>query len=265
MARITWNNAGEKFYETGVDRGVLYVDGDEVPGVPWNGLVAIRETPSGVTNTPYYIDGVKYLNTSTHEEFEATIEAYSSPVEFDLCDGTSHILNGLYITQQARKAFGMCYRTKVGNDIDGIDHAYKIHLVYNALASPTEQNNFTLNDSSDPNIFSWSITTIPTPISGYKPSAHFIIDSTKISAHLLYYFENIIYGSPTTAPRLPTIQEIIALFSDWIDLVITDNGDGTWTAVGDDRIFEFPSATEFAITSPSAKMIDDESYIISSF
>ena len=265
MARLTWSDIGERYYETGVDRGVLYVNDDDTPGVPWNGLVSIKETPTGVTNTPYYFDGIKYLNTSTHEEFQATIDALSSPAEFDFCDGTAYVLNGLYITQQARKTFGLSYRTKVGNDVDGIDHAYKIHLVYNALASPTNKNNQSIGDVATPNIFSWSITTIPTPISGFKPSAHFIIDSTKISAHLLYYFENIIYGSDTTPPRMPTIQEIVALFSDWIDLEIIDNGDGTWTAIGDERIIEMVSSTQFEITSPSAKMIDDESYNISSF
>lgn len=265
MARLTWNAVGERYYETGIDRGVLYVDGDEIPGVPWNGLVSIKETPTGVVNTPYYFDGIKYLNTSTHEEYSATIDAFSSPEEFDLCDGTAYVLNGLSITQQARKKFGLCYRTKVGNDIDGIDHAYKIHLVYNALAAPTIQNNNTLNDSTDPNIFSWSITTVPTPISGFKPSAHFVIDSTKISPHLLYYFENIIYGSATTNPRMPTIQEIVALFSDWTDLQIIDNGDGTWTAIGDERIMGMTSPTEFYITSPSANMIDDVSYTITDF
>jgi len=265
MTRINWNSVGTRYYETGVDRGVLYVNGENVPGVPWNGLVSIKEKPSGVTNTPYYFDGIKYLNTSTTEEYAATIEAYFSPEEFDQCDGTEYIKNGLYVTQQSKKTFGISYRTRVGNDLNGSDYAYKIHLVYNATASPSEQANNTITSVEEPNVFSWDINTIPSLITGFSPSSHFIIDSTKVSSNILYFLETIIYGDEINAPRLPTITELLTLFAYGVTLEIIDNGDGTWTAVGSDQLIEMISSTQFEITSPSAEMIDQYTYEISSF
>lgn len=216
MAVLVWGNVGERYYETGVDRGVLFpLTGD---GVPWNGLVSVAEAPSGGEPRPYYLDGFKYLNLATSEEFAATIEAFSAPDEFDKCDGTASIHNGLFLTQQKRESFGLSYRTRIGNDVDGTDHGYKIHLVYNALASPSSRSNSTLNDSPSPITFSWGITTAPPTISGYKPSAHFVIDSRKTPAMLLRQVEDILYGSPTTSPRLPSVSELMTLMVNYVEL-----------------------------------------------
>lgn len=211
MARLTWSATGERFFETGVDRGVLYVGSD--PGVAWTGLISVSESPIGGEAKPFYMDGIKYLNLSSAEEFAATINAFASPPEFGPCDGTVSIQNGLYITQQPRKSFGLSYRTKLGNDIDGPDHAYKIHLVYNALAAPSDRSNNTLTDSPDPTALSWGITTLPPAITGYRPTAHFVIDSRLTLEATLASLEDILYGNEIAAARLPTVAELIALFS----------------------------------------------------
>jgi hypothetical protein len=214
VSRLVWNARGERFYETGVDRGVLYVDG---VGVPWNGLVSVSETPSGGEPKPYYIDGFKYLNLSSAEEYEASLTAFSSPPEFAPCDGVSSVHNGLFATQQPRKSFDLSYRTKIGNDIDGQDHGYKIHLVYNALAAPTSKNNATQSENVEPIEMSWDISTVAPNLSGRKPTAHFIIDSRYTHEGLLFAVENILYGDETDASRLPSAQELVDIFANFID------------------------------------------------
>lgn len=210
MPRLSWSAVGERFYETGVDQGVLYVGTN--PGVAWTGLTSVSESPSGGEPKAYYIDGIKYLNLSSAEEFEATVNAFNSPPEFGPCDGTVSIQNGLFVTQQPRKPFGLSYRTKVGNDIDGSDHAYKIHIVYNALAAPSERSNNTIGDSTDPNSLSWSITTRPPLVTGFKPTAHFLIDSRLTPQEVLTEIEDILYGSDANSPRLPSALELTDLF-----------------------------------------------------
>lgn len=210
MAALVWGAVDQRFYEAGTDRGVLYVNNI---GVAWNGLTSVKEAPSGGEAQPFYLDGIKYQNIAAAEEYEATIEALSSPAEFAQCDGTTAIRNGLFITQQPRKAFGFCYRTKVGDAIDGIDHAYKLHLVYNALAAPTDRDNATISSSVSVNTYSWSITTTPPRVAGYKPSAHMVIDSRKTPGGILAQVEGILYGTDNNAPRLPTQEELIILFS----------------------------------------------------
>jgi hypothetical protein len=210
VARLVWGAPGARFYEAGVDRGVLYVDG---LGVAWNGLTAVKESSSGGDPTPFYLEGIKYANIAAAEEFEATIEAYSSPREFGPCDGTVGIQNGLFITQQKRKKFGLCYRTKRGNDVKGLEYGYRLHLVYNALSGPTDRDNATLSNSTDVNSLSWAITTTPPVVSGFKPSAHMVIDSTLTPAATLSAVEDILYGTDAIAPRLPSQEELIALFS----------------------------------------------------
>lgn len=207
--RLNWGTIGERYFETGVDRGVVYVDGK---GVPWNGLVSVSESPTGGEASPFYIDGVKYSNNQMSEEFEATIEAYTYPDEFSLCDGTASISNGLFATQQKKKSFGLCYRTLVGNDVDGLEHAYKLHLVYNARVSPTQRSNGTIGESVDPDNFSWSITTTPVKPRGMRPTAHFVIDSRDMSLHLRNRIEDVLYGTDETEPRLPSIAEVIYIF-----------------------------------------------------
>jgi hypothetical protein len=215
MTRLAWATVGERFFEAGVDRGVLYLDGYE--GVPWNGLISVTESPTGGDVTPYYIDGIKYFNAVAAEEFEATIEAYTYPDEFAKCDGSIRISNGLFANQQPKLSFGLSYRTKIGNDVDGTEHAYRIHLVYNAIAAPTERAYSTISESIEPDNFSWKIVTKPPVFTGYKPNAHFMIDSREVPTDLLVEIENILYGTVGTPPRLPDVDELISLFKSYPD------------------------------------------------
>lgn len=224
MAVLEWGTVGERFFETGVDRGVLFPKTGD--GVPWNGLVSVSEAPTGGEPRSYYLDGFKYLNLATAEEFAATLDAFSSPTEFDKCDGTASIHNGLFITQQPRESFGLSYRTRIGNDVDGTDFGYKIHLVYNALASPSSRSNSTLNDSPAPITLSWGITTAPPPITGFKPSAHFVIDSRKTPKSVLSLIEGVIYGNSSANSRLPDVAELMDLFEQFMMLkaVLVETG-----------------------------------------
>lgn len=210
MTRVVWGNVGERYYETGADRGVLYVG--DTPGVGWNGLTSVSESPTGGDPRPYYVDGFKYSNLAAAEEFEATLTAFSSPAEFAPCDGTGQIANGLFITQQPRRPFGLSYRTLVGNDTQSTDHGYKVHLVYNALAKPSTRANATVSDSPDPSKLSWGITAQPPRLTGYRPSAHLVIDSRDADPEVLATLEDLLYGVEFIDPRLPTQQEIITLF-----------------------------------------------------
>lgn len=211
MTRLSWGTPGERFYEAGVDRGVAYVDN---VGYAWNGLLSVQEKSSGGTPDPYYFDGFKYIQIASAEEFEATLSAISSPREFGLCDGSYELASGLIITQQRRKQFGLSYRTRIGNDVDGTDHGYKIHLVYNALAAPSERTNSTTSSSGqDPVSMSWDITTNPPALSGSRPTAHFIVDSTRTDPTVLANLEDILYGLDTVPPTMPTPAELVALFA----------------------------------------------------
>lgn len=217
MTRIDWGGVGVRTYETGVDRGVLYVDNN--PGVPWTGLVNVNQSQSGGETAPRYLDGIKISNRSAPEEFEGTIEAYTYPTEFERCDGTFRIENGLRITQQKRKPFGMTYRSKVGNDSVGLDFGYKIHILYNLRADPSDRGYRTLAQEIEPLVFSWKITSRPVYVSGYRPSAHYIIDSRDIPQALLTAIEDILYGNELTEPSLPTPGELVFLFDSFEDLV----------------------------------------------
>lgn len=209
MTRLTWNAVGQRFYESGVDRGVLFV---EDVGVAWPGLVSVSESPTGGEARPFYIDGYKFLNLAANEEFEATIEAFSAPLEFLPCEGVNTAYAGLLITQQPKKSFHFSYRTRIGNDTDGLKHAYKIHLVYNALAAPSEQTHTTLNNSAEAPARRWSITTLAPKIAGFKPTAHFVVDSRTTSDSTLLDLEDLIYGTAVSAPHMPTVSELLALF-----------------------------------------------------
>ena len=209
MTIINWGTAGKRYYEAGIDRGVLYIDAAN--GVAWNGLISVTESPSGGEPTPYYLDGLKFLNLASSEEYTATIQAFSSPPEFNVCNGILTINNGLFATNQPRKSFGLCYRTKIGNDIDGSEHGYKLHLIYNALAAPSEYNHSSIGDSTEPITLSWAITTTPPLLIAHKPTAHMVIDSRTTNSTLLNTIENILYSS--TSARLPAPSELVTLFS----------------------------------------------------
>jgi len=225
MTKLIWGAAGERVFEAGVDRGVLYVPG--LPGVSWNGLKTVNESPNGGESRPYYIDGFKYANVASAEEFNATIEAFSSPSEFAICDGSIQLALGIFATQQPRKSFGLSYRTLVGNDLIGIDGGYKIHLVYNALAAPAGHQNNSTGQTIEPMGLSWDISTRP-PIGafGYKPSAHIIIDSRQAPTLFLADIESILYGTASVQPRLPNPDEILTRFADTapLDIVLDPSG-----------------------------------------
>ena len=213
MSKIIWDEAGKKFYETGVDHGVLYVQESGVygAGVPWNGLTAVTEKPSGAEPTALYADNIKYLSLMSNEEFGATVEAYTYPEEFAECDGSAAVATGVYIGQQPRKTFGLCYRTILGNDTDNNDYGYKLHIIYNALAGVSEKAYSSVNDSPEAITFSWELTTTPVEVEGFKPTACITIDSTKADKAKLASLEAILYGSESEEPRLPLPSEVIEL------------------------------------------------------
>lgn len=217
MAKIVWDEIGQHLYETGVKNGVLYVqEGGAYPkGVAWNGLTAVTESPSGAEATPLYADDIKYLNLYSAEEFGATVEAYTYPEEFAACDGSAAIANGVYIGQQARKAFGLVYKTTLGNDTEGNDFGYKLHLIYGAMASPSEKSYATINDSPEAITFSWELTTTPVAVAeGYKPTSCITIDSTKVDAEKLAALEAKLFGSESEEAMLPLPSEIITMLGE---------------------------------------------------
>lgn len=217
MAKLVWNEAGKRLYETGVDRGVLYVSdgsGGYNNGVVWNGLVSVNESPSGAEATPLYAGNIKYVELMSNEEFGASIEAYTYPEEFEQCDGSAELAEGVTIGQQPRKAFGLCYRTKIGNDTAGDEHGYKIHLIYGAKAAPTEKSYTTINDSPEAITFSWEVTTTPMEVAGHKPTATLTIDSTKVASDKLEAIEKKLYGDTVGEPTLLTPAEILAIIGE---------------------------------------------------
>lgn len=216
MAKLVWDAVGEREYETGVDHGVLYlpdVSGNYSTGHVWNGLTAVNETPTGAESNPQYADNIKYIDITSAEEFGFTIEAFTYPDEFAVCDGTAVPTPGVYIGGQGRRQFGFSYRTLLGNDLEGTDYGYKLHLVYGAKAAPSEKSRATVNDSPEATTFSWECTTTGVALEGYKPIAHLSIDSTEVDATKLAALETILYGDAETEARLPLPAEVITLIT----------------------------------------------------
>lgn len=215
-APLVWDQTGERFYETGVDHGVLFVydatTNQYGEGIAWNGLTNVSEKPSGAEATALYADNIKYLNLISNEEFGATIEAYTYPDEFAECDGSASLAEGVLIGQQKRKTFAFSYQTKIGNDVDGSDKGYKIHIVYGCLAAPTEKGYATINDSPEAITFSWEVTTTPVEVEGFKPTACVTIDSTKADATKLETLKAWLYGSTQNNSTLPTIEKLLDIF-----------------------------------------------------
>lgn len=225
MAKIMWGKTGSRYFQAGVDHGVLYPKGS--PGVAWDGLISINETPSGGAITPYYVDGVKYLNEVGPEDFQATIEAYTYPEEFAKLDGSGTNGSGLYYENQSHKPFSLAYRTLIGNDVQGVDYGYKLHLIYNAVATPTSKSRRTLSGSPEASTFSWTISCLPIKIQTFKPLSHLVIESKKTDPTRLKQLEDILYGTDKTAPRMPELAEVVTIFDDWSPLEVrADHAEG---------------------------------------
>jgi len=258
LTRITWGSPGKREFEAGVDRVVFFPQ--EGPGLPWDGVTAIKEDPTASDIPLKYVDGVPYRSQKTKEGFALMLQAYSCPLEFEEYEGTPGIL-----TRQKRKAFGLSYRTLVGNDKQGLNHAYKIHLVYNATAMPSSVDYTSLtNDGLNATPFSWGISTRPIQIPGAKPAAHLIIDTSVAYPAAIQAVEDVIYGSISAEPRLPEPEELIDLFEQHAILMIVDHGDGTWSAIGPDSVIQMLDAETFQINWPTAVYLDEDTYQISS-
>ena len=216
MSKLIWDQIGERFYETGTKNGVLYVmeSGAYPKGVAWSGLISVSENPSGAEASPFYADDIKYLNIISNEEFGATIECYTTPPEFDACDGKGSIATGVTIGQQNRKTFGMVYKTVLGNDEEGNDYGYKLHLIYGAKASPSERGYSSINESTEPMTLSYELTTTPVSVTGHKPTSIVTIDSTKVDETKLAALEAILFGGDDAEARLPLPDEIATLMGD---------------------------------------------------
>lgn len=216
MSKLVWDQSGKRLYETGVDHGVLYpiqTGGVYSKGVAWNGLTAVTESPSGADVNDIYADNMKYLGLVGAEKFGATVEAYTYPDEFAECDGSVELVKGATIGQQNRKVFGMVYRTVIGNDVDGNEHGYKLHLIYDATAAPSEKAYNTINEDPEAITFSWELSTTPVNVTGHKPTASLTIDSTKADPTKLAELEKILFGDTETEPRLPLPDEIAQLLN----------------------------------------------------
>lgn len=270
--RVTWGSVSERRFETGVDRGMLYVG---TAAVPWNGLTNVIEKPSGGTPTSYYLDGVKYLARSSVEEFQGTIEALTYPDEFAECDGSAQLAYGLFITQQARTTFGFSYRTLIGDAAVGTDRAYKIHIVYNAMATPTQRSFRAVNENPELASFSWDISTTHVKVVDNQPlsgavaretyGSHFVVDTRLCTPAAAAGLEDILYGSATTDPRLPTPEELLQVFTDYAVLKITDNGDGTFTADGPVSAFSMIDDSTIEFHWDSVVQVSSDIFKISSF
>lgn len=258
MTRLTWGSPGKREFEAGVDRVVFFPQ--EGHGVPWNGVTGIKEDPATSDIPLKHVDGVPYRSQKTKESFALVLQAYFCPLEFEEYEGTPGIL-----TRQTRKAFGLSYRTLVGNDKQGLNHAYKIHLVYNATAMPSAGDyNSLASDGQNANPFSWGISTRPINIPGAKPAAHLIIDTSIANSAAVQAVEDVIYGTASTDARLPMPEELIELFEQHAVLLIIDHGDGTWSAIGPDSAIQMLDANTFQINWPSAVYLDEDTYQISS-
>lgn len=263
MTKLLWDQVGNRFFETGVDRGVLYLPGGSV--VPWNGLTAIEEDFGGDKSSPYFLDGIKYLDTQESGDFSATIKALTYPDEFLEYDGVYSIGNGIFADDQPQKQFNLSYRTLIGNDISGTDLGYKIHLVYNLYAVQNQDSFQSLNNRTSAMEFSWKVYSTPESAAGYVPTSHVVIDSTRVNPFMLEDLEAILYGTATTNPRMPSLSELVSIVINWALISITDNGDGTWTATTTrNGYITMLDATTFQITQVDATYVDVNTYNISS-
>lgn len=259
MTRLAWDGIGDRTYERGVDKGVLYVDGSD--GVAWNGIISVSEKPSGGDLQPYYVDGELYYIDNSPEAYAATIAAFSYPDEFEACEGIRSFNTGIELTDQPRAQFSLTYRTIVGNDVQ-TNASYDLHLIYGARISPSDRDFSSDADKVNPATFSWDIQAVPVPIPGYRGTAHIIIDSATISGPALSSIEDILYGTDVDQPRMPTLAELSAAIDAFADLVVTDLGDGTAVITGT-GVTDIDANT-YTIDWPSVVEIDANTYSVSS-
>lgn len=262
MAKLTWAQVGSRYFETGVDRGVLYLD--DRSGVAWNGLTDVTENLSGDSLESLYFDGEKIGELPQEGSFSGKLTAITYPDEFLEFDGNIFLDNGLLVGNQASKRFHLSYRTLIGNDVDGPEHAYKIHILYNLTAVPSGVEYETIDDSVEPLDFEWDLDAIPEQVPGYRPTAHAIIDSRHLTPEVLADVESILYGTELEDPYLPTLAELTTHIAEWGLIIIEDNGDGSWTAHGPDEYFTMLDATTFQITDVNGIYLDSETYEVSS-
>lgn len=262
MATLVWDKIGDRVYQTGVDRGVLYLpDGS---AVPWNGLVNVEESSSGELKS-FYLDGVKYLQNFTPGDFLAKLKAFTYPDEFDALNGIGHVSPGMALYEQPSKSFGLSYRTQVGNDLEGEGYGYKIHVLYNVIANPDSYSFETNNDAIEPIIFGWSLTGTPVKINNFKPTVHISIDSRHTPPDVMTLVESKLYGTEIVEASLPSIQDLAEFFGYLGALIIVDNGDGSWLAIDEsDTYISMISDSEFVINDADATFLFPDTYTISS-
>lgn len=261
MTQIAWDQAGERIYQAGVDRCVLYTPNQGA--VPWNGILSVNETIEGNTGTPVYFDGLKIAEARSPGDFAGTIRAYTCPDEFLDLEGVVDVGNGLRLANQPPQRFSLSYRTKIGNDLEGNDFAYKIHILYNLLATPSPKA--FLTESTDPAAiqFEWTISAIPQKVAGYRPTSHIIFDTREMDPLLLSDIENTLYGTSGTDAHLPPLSSLVSFASGWVIIRIIDNFDGTWTAIGPDNLITMLDSETFQIIQANAVYLDDDLYRIS--
>lgn len=261
MTKIVWDQIGERFYETGISRGVFY--GSDSKGVPWNGLISVENSAVDDLD-PLYIDGVKYTDVVSLGDFEGELSAYTYPDAFLEYQGIWESQQGFYLAHQTKSRFGLCYRTEISSDL-GESIGYKLHLLYNLLAIPKDKEYETLSLDTEPGEFEWELSAIPEDVDNFRPTAYVIIDSRKVDPFLLADLEDILYGDATHQARLPDLNSLVSFVMRWNRLIVVDNGDGTWTATSPlDGVIEMTSSTEFEITSDAASYIDSETYTLQS-
>lgn len=263
MTKLEWHKPGERGFEAGCDRGVLYLGDDS--GVPWNGLRSVDEESSGITVTPLFFEGVKYGEIRTPGDYAATLKAFTYPPQFGVFDGVQAVSAGLNAhDQMVDSYFGLSYRTLMGDDLEGLDKGYKVHILYNLTAMSEGLSRASNTRDTSLADFTWKISGVPVRLAGFRPTVHFSLDSTVIHPELMAILESILYGGATTDPRLPDISELQTLIDNWDLITITDNGDGTWTATGPDEYITMLNPTTFKITDASAVYLDAHTYTISS-
>lgn len=259
MATIEWDQVGSRYYESGIDRAVLYPS--EGNAVPWNGITSVAEKMTGDVGTPIYFDGIKFGDAFAIGDYAATVKAFTYPNEFMELEGVAPAGNGLFIDNQRPKRFGLSYRTKIGND-DGPDLGYKIHVVYNLTAIPA-QKNYKTQSEADAVEFEWTVVAVPEKASGFRPTAHIIFDTRLMNPLLLADMEETLYGTDSADGRLPPLSTLVSFISSWVIIRITDNLDGTWTAEGPDEMITMLDSTTFQISQANAVYLDADTYNIS--